>query len=184
MKNMKLLVAVVIFACLYSCAAVKVEPETKNIEITKNIQFGDITFTHAWENKESIITNEYVEKGQTLDNWQHLLAYRQYPSYDKPADIIKQYLTQIKPTQKPAIYQQGEGGEDLTLVFPIEAPDKSYLEFDIHRFVLEGGMVRSYQFAARNFKRDMSELGAEIKTNKNKWIVLIGKLKIADFNKL
>ncbi|WP_126452497.1 hypothetical protein [Sulfuriflexus mobilis] len=147
----------------------------------QDVQFDDIAFKHAWENKESIITNEYVEEGQTLDNWQHLLAYRQYPGHDEPAEVIRQYLTQIKPTQKPAVYKRDESSKDIILVFLVEADDKSHLEFNIHRFVAEDGIVRSYQFAARNFKRKLSALGDEISEKKSKWIGLVGRLRAADF---
>jgi hypothetical protein len=95
----------------------------------KRLAFGNMKFQHAWEEKKQIVTNEYVELGQTLENWQHMLAYRQYPGYTKPATIINAYFRQIKPTETPAIYRKDESGNDMIFVFLMEAPDKSYMEF-------------------------------------------------------
>jgi len=147
------------------------------------VSFDGRVFLHAWEDKASVITQEYIEKGRMLKDWEHLLAYRQYPGHTNPVEVIKQYLTQITPTQKPAVYQKGEQGQDVILVFLAEPIDKAYLEFDIHRFVLEDGMVRSYQFAARNFQRELTVLSDEITAHKNKWIGLVGKLNAARFEK-
>ncbi|WP_243370376.1 hypothetical protein [Geotalea sp. SG265] len=148
----------------------------------KDLSFAKMKFVHAWsDKKKAITTDEYVEPGKTLDNWQHMLAYRSYPTSKEPTSVIKTYLKQIKkPTQEPSVYRRSDS--DLMLVFLIEAPDKSYAEFNIHRFVAEDGMVRSYQFAARNWKRDFSSLTAEVKENREKWMEAVGNLKQSDFN--
>jgi len=147
----------------------------------QEITFDDMSFRHAWENPEGLPTSEYVEEGATLENWEHLLAYRRYPGRDKPAEMVNWYLKQIKPTQKPAMYQRAEKRRDVMLVFMILAPDKSYVEFNIHRFVLEDGMVRSYQFAARNYKRSLTELSQEIKEKKARWMECVWQLRAIDF---
>ncbi len=147
----------------------------------KRLAFGNMKFQHAWEEKKQIVTNEYVELGQTLENWQHMLAYRQYPGYTKPATIINAYFRQIKPTETPAIYRKDESGNDMIFVFLMEAPDKSYMEFNIHRFTLESGMVRSYQFAARNLRRDYDQLTSDIKNNRKFWIESVAKLNARSF---
>ena len=143
------------------------------VPVATNISLGKFKFSHAWSGGETIKTEEYVEEGQTLKNWQHLLAYRIYLGQTDPARIVSGYLKQIKPTQKPVIYQKGS---DLMLVFLIEAPDSSYTEFDIHRFTLEDGVVRSYQFAARNYERPLYELTDELKAYKGQWTEMVGKL--------
>jgi hypothetical protein len=143
-----------------------------------NVSFGQLKFSHAWSGGSTTKTEEYVEHGQTLDNWQHLLAYRIYSGQTDPAIVVKEYLKQIKPTQKPAIY---ENGRDVMLVFLMEAPDGSYTEFNIHKFTIEGGVVRSYQFAARNYERSLFELTDEIEANKEKWMGIVGKLTAKDF---
>jgi len=148
--------------------------------INQQIEFAGITFEYAWSSDKGGTTVEYVETGKTLDNWQHLLAYRVFKS-KKVATVINSYLKQIKPTQKPAIYKNQNSDSDLMLVFLMMPEDKSYVEFNIHRFVLEDGAVRSYQFASRDFQRESSELIDEIKTKKGEWMKLIGKLQYTDF---
>ena len=151
----------------------------------EKIHFGNISFHHAWESKESIITHVYVEDSQTLDNWQHLVIYREYPGALKTENVLKEYLAEINPVQKPSIYQhgykQGTLGRDYIIQFMEETPDSSYLEFVTHRFVLEGGTVRSYQFSARNFGRQLSELHEEVSANQTRWVELVEKLTAADF---
>lgn len=146
----------------------------------QKVQFGEITLKHAWDNNGSVITNEYIPEDQSLDNWQRMLTHRKYPGNKIPADVVRQYLTKIKPTQKPAVYEKGE--HNIILVFLIEPSDKSYVEFNIHRFVKENNIVQSYQFATRSRGKDLGSFTDMVIANKSAWIRLVGSLKATDFS--
>ena len=148
----------------------------------KSLKFESIEFEHAFSSQEGVPVEEYIDKGKTLKNWQYLLAYRTYKDFTKPNEVIKEYLKQINPSQEPTFFSK-DNKNDIILVFMIIAPDKTYIEFNIHRFVLEDKIVRSYQFARKATTAEFKSFDEELKLKKTKWLEEIGKLKTINFIK-
>ena len=155
----------------------------------KTIQFGDLEFHHAWENKGdsitqggNLITQEYITEGDTLDQWKTILVYRIYPGIDNIDEVINQYFSQIRPAQPPNVYKNEEDENDQTFVFLVAAPERAYIEYVIHRFLMINDEVRSYQFAARAIGSDTNYLREEIIKNKARWLALVVEMTDADFN--
>jgi len=105
--------------------------------------------------KSGAITNEYVPKGQTLENWKTLIAVRVWPKIDDVKEVTGEYIRQLAPVMlRDAKVFEPEGskpGTDVVFELYLAPADKSYLEYNLIRFVKESGTpgVKSYQFAER-----------------------------------
>lgn len=105
--------------------------------------------------KTGAITNEYVPRGQTLENWKTLIGVRVWPQIDKVAEVTGPYLRALEPVmvrETQAFEPEGsKPGEDVVFELYLAPADKSYLEYNLIRFVKESGTkgVKSYQFAER-----------------------------------
>lgn len=156
-------------------------PATTFAAPVRTIQFGNLEFHHAWENKENIITQEYITEEDTLDQWKKIIAYRIYPGNDNLDEVINQYFSQVEPAQPPTVYKKDEDNNDQLFVFMIADPERIYIEYVIHRFVMIDGKVRSYQFAARAIQKETNDLREEIVQNKEPWLDAVAKMTDADF---
>jgi hypothetical protein len=105
--------------------------------------------------KFGAITNEYVPKGQTLENWKTLIGVRVWPKIEELKEVTGPYLQQLEPVMvREAKVYEPEGskpGTDVVFELYLAPADKSYLEYNLIRFVKESGTpgVKSYQFAER-----------------------------------
>ena len=156
-------------------------PATTFASPVKTIQFGNLEFQHAWENKENIITQEYIPEGDTLDQWRKIIVYRIYPGTDNLDEVINQYFSQVEPAQPPTVYKKDEDNNDQLFVFMMADPERVYIEYVIHRFVMMNGEVRSYQFAARAIQKETNDLREEIVQNKESWMDAVSKMTDTDF---
>lgn len=147
----------------------------------KTIKFADLEFHHAWEKTDNIITQEYITGGDTLDQWRKIIVYRDYPGSDNLEEIINQYFSQVEPAQPPTVYKNEADENDRIFVFIIADPERVYIEYVIHRFVMRNGDVRSYQFAARAIQDETNDLREEIIQNKDAWVASVAKMTDADF---
>jgi hypothetical protein len=123
-----------------------------------NLQFGGVKYQLASVEigKDGSITNEYVPEGQTLDSWTTLVAVRQWTNATDIGDAVKPWLKMIRPllTKDVKVFRKPDSGkEDNDVVFEalLAAPDRSYIEINLHRFVKEKGSegVKAYQFAQK-----------------------------------
>jgi hypothetical protein len=105
--------------------------------------------------KDGAVTNEYVKHGENLEAWTTLLAVRLWPRSMDAHETARAWLRMVQPllSRKAHIYQRvrAGGSKDFIVEAWLSAPDKSYIEVNLHRFVAEehGQGVRAYQFAER-----------------------------------
>ncbi len=156
-------------------------PATAIASPVGTIQFGDQDFHHAWENNENIITQEYIPVGDALEQWRKIVVYRIYPGTDNLDEVINQYFSQVEPAQPPTIYKANDDDNDQIFVFMIADPERVYIEYVIHRFVMIDGEVRSYQFAARAIQDETNDLREEIVQNKEIWIDAVANMTDTTF---
>lgn len=123
-----------------------------------NLQFAGVKYHLASVElgKDDSITNEYVPAGQNLDSWTTLIAVRQWTNAKDIGDAAKPWLKMIRPllTKDVKVFNKPDSGKDDTdVVFEawLAAPDKSYIEINLHRFVKEKGSdgIKAYQFAQK-----------------------------------
>lgn len=121
------------------------------------LQFGGIEYRLAFVDvaKGGEITNEYVPPGETLKNWTTLLAVRSWPKRSDALQTANAWIDFVRRhTFKQAeTFQQTKSGPvtDVIVEVWLLAPDTSYLEPNLHRFVIEADTegVKAYQFAER-----------------------------------
>lgn len=100
------------------------------------------------------VTNEYLKQDETLDSWTTLLAVRLWPQAKAANETAQAWLRSVQPllSRQARLYerQNAAGGADVIVEAWLSAPDKSYIEANLHRFVAdEHGGVKAYQFAQR-----------------------------------
>lgn len=112
-----------------------------------------LAFVHV--GKQGEVVNEYVPRGENLENWKKMIAVREWPHAKELKEIVGPYVRKLQPLYaRDAQVFRPEGaevGEDIVFEFYLAPPDKSYLEYNLIRFVLEEESegVKSYQFAVR-----------------------------------
>ncbi len=103
--------------------------------------------------KNGAITNEYVLPGQNVNSWTSLLAVRQWPDAGTVGEVAAAWVKMVKPllTRDIEVYKPNEekGNNDIVVEAWLSAPDKSYIEINLHRFVKEPGVsgIKAYQYA-------------------------------------
>ncbi len=112
-----------------------------------------LAFVHV--GKQSEVVNEYVPRGGTLENWTTMIAVRQWPKAKALKEIIGPYVRNLQPlyARDAQVFrpEDAEDGNDIVFEFYLAPPDKSYLEYNLIRFVMEEESegVKSYQFGVR-----------------------------------
>ena len=103
--------------------------------------------------KDGTITNEYVPQGQTIENWTTLIGVRYWPNMSKVTKAADGWVAVIRNVlvQNAQSYAAPGVKDDIIVEAWLGAPDKSYFEIDLHRFVREHGLtgVKGYQYALR-----------------------------------
>lgn len=97
------------------------------------------------------ITNEYVPNGETIDSWTTLLAVRYWPKINKVGDATGPWVKMIHPLLCRNLGVFARNDNDVLLEAWLAAPNRSYIEIDLHRFVAEPGTggVKAYQYALK-----------------------------------
>lgn len=140
-----------------------------------------LAFVHVDES--GAITNEYVPRGQTLENWSTLIGVRVWPQAKEVAEIAGPYVRSLEPLMvrdSRALEPAGsEPGTDVVFELYLAPADKAYLEYNLIRFVREPGTpgVKSYQFAARSeYKLDAAV--TEYDQRRAAWLAAISGLQL------
>jgi hypothetical protein len=134
----------IVIMLVASCAALCAAPQ---------VDFDGVRYVLASVEvaKDGAVTNEYVPEGETIDSWTTLLAVRHWPKVKKIAKATDAWMAMVRPLlARDAVAYAADGKkDDLVLEAWLSAPDKSYIEANLHRFVLEDGTagVKAYQFA-------------------------------------
>jgi hypothetical protein len=143
------------FVALLLCLTAVVRAETKEVA------FAGVTYHLASVDvaKDGTVTNEYVPRGESIDDWSTLLAVRVWPRAKKLAEPIQAWMTMIHPllVRDANVYQRKEQeGQELIAEAWLAAPDHSYIEINLHRFVLQPKArgVKAYQFAQKIVMKD------------------------------
>lgn len=121
------------------------------------IQFAGVKYQLASVevSRDGTVTNEYVPQSESIDSWTTLVAVRHWPKVKRLGDAAGAWLKMIQPllTQKPGAFRSkdAKGDDDITFEAWISAPDRSYIEINLHRFLLKPGTegVTAYQFAQK-----------------------------------
>ena len=99
------------------------------------------------------ITDEYVPEGQSLTNWTTLMAVRRFGSASELKEVLPVYMRTIQPVLagKPYFLKRNgvDPSQEVMLVLLLVAPDKTYHEYNLHRFFRTPDGVTAYQFAQR-----------------------------------
>jgi len=112
-----------------------------------------VAFVDTAEN--GTITNEYIPRGETLQDWSSLIAVRVWPNIDTMQEAVGGYYQHIKPfcVETPDVHgiQTKTGQQEVILEAFLAPEDKSYLEYTRMRFMLNGETheATSYQFSRR-----------------------------------
>lgn len=124
---------------------------------TASVEIAGVKYHLAWVDvsKDGAITNEYVPMGETIDAWTTLLGVRYWPNAKRVADAVNPWIKMIHPllVRKAEIYgvTDSKNRDDIVIEAWLAAPDRSYIEINLHRFVIEPGAdgVKAYQFAQK-----------------------------------
>jgi hypothetical protein len=122
--------------------------------VTRTLTFDGVEYTLAWvDTSGNTTTNEYVPIGESLTEWSTLIGVRHFHKETKLEVVIPAYLETVRSvlaTEPEVLPRDGvELTEEATLVLFFVAPDQSYFEYDLHRFVASPDGVIAYQFALR-----------------------------------
>jgi hypothetical protein len=143
---------------------------------TPPLTFEGTKYHLAWTDvsEEGNLTNEYLTPGETLENWTTLIGVRQWPSVESLSDIVPPYLEERKPlfVARSEIYFPEDRKNDIVIEMFLGAPHLPYVEYNLHRFVMEEGTpgVKAYQFAQRiplTEDLDLSETQKHLETRLN-----------------
>ncbi len=141
-----------------------------------SVTFEGVSYFLAWRDisDEGNITVEYLKPGETLENWTTLIGVRQWPSVESLSDIVPPYLEERKPlfVARSEIYFPEDRKNDIVIEMFLGAPHLPYVEYNLHRFVMEEGTpgVKAYQFAQRiplTEDLDLSETQKHLETRLN-----------------
>lgn len=112
-----------------------------------------LAFVDVAEN--GTITNEYVSRGETLEDWKSLIAVRVWPNIDDMREAVGGYYHHIQDwcVETPAVrgIMTKSGQQEVILEAFLAPQDKSYLEYTRMRFMFNAKSreVTSYQFSRR-----------------------------------
>ena len=111
-----------------------------------------LAFTNVTDN---FVMNEYLLDGESLDDWSSMVAVMQFVNSDDVNDVLGPYLNRLRPLliseARSSAPSQDPHSSDVILEAYLAPPDRSYLEYNLIRFVEEVGTdgVKAYQFAIR-----------------------------------
>lgn len=101
------------------------------------------------------VINEYVPEGETITVWTTLLGVRHWPAAEKIGDAAGPWIKMVQPllTQQAGAFKTADAKSENDIIIEawLSAPDRSYIEINLHRFVTETGTegVKGYQFAQK-----------------------------------
>jgi hypothetical protein len=160
--DMRATAAAALCALLTGCAANAVGTATLSAPAApaspqadaKTITFDGVKYVLASVNiSRATTTNEYVPEGQSLTDWTTLIGVRRFAAARELKDVLPTYLGVIKPVLvgKPEFLKRKnvDASEEVMLVALLLAPDKTYHEYNLHRFFKTADGVTAYQFAQR-----------------------------------
>ena len=132
--------------------------------------------------KDGTVTNEYVPEGESIDSWTTLLGVRHWPKVKKVEKATEAWVAMVRSLLvRDAVSYVADGKKnDIVLEAWLSAPDKSYIEANLHRFVLEDGTVgvKAYQFAEKIRMSGGKGDPSRFLDHRNARFVDLGKLKL------
>jgi len=132
--------------------------------------------------KDGTVTNEYVAEGESIDSWTTLLGVRHWPKVKQVEKATEAWVAMVRPLlARDAVAYAAQGKKnDVVLEAWLSAPDKSYIEANLHRFVLEDGTVgvKAYQFAEKIKMSEGKGDPSRFLEHRNARFADLGKLKV------
>lgn len=148
---MRFLLAICMFAFATNIGAEEKQIQSSCVEFASNRY--ELAFVDSGD--KSGITNEYLQAGDTLDEWSSMIAVRQWPEIDRVSDLSGPYLEQVRArfVRNAQVFSPPPKtvGTDFILELYLAPPDHSYIEYNLIRFGKEPGQrgVKMYQYALR-----------------------------------
>jgi hypothetical protein len=103
--------------------------------------------------KNGTITNEYVPLGENINSWTKLFAVRYWPKTSTIKEATNAWVSMIRPllARDAVMFAADKNPNDVIIEAWLSAPDKSYIEANLHHFIVEDGTigVKAYQFAEK-----------------------------------
>lgn len=144
--------------------------------VAPSLTFEGEKYHFAWKDvsKEGNITNEYLKKGETLEEWTTMIGVRNWPAAGELSDVVAPYVESMQQyyVTNAEIYTPQDAKDDIIIEMFLGAPNVPYVEYNLHRFVIEKGTpgVKAYQFAQRiplTEDLDLSETRTHLETRLN-----------------
>lgn len=193
---MKNLIVLLLAFCLSACASTDNNFESRNKNILtsklgkkqKYITFANKKYYFKWASKGiAPKVNEYVLANESVESWSSLIGVRFYENAIQLKDVLPSYMSSIKSflVARPDFIgrRMADPTKDVTLILILTPENKSYYEYDFHRFMVVDGGVKTYQFAVRFPKLTKQYVDIVLK-NQNKWLRELWHLNIDVYDKL
>jgi hypothetical protein len=118
------------------------------------IEFNGVKYILASTNvSKNTVTNEYVPIGESIDSWTTLIGVRYWPEILTANEGSNFWVSKIRSSlvRDAAAYAAAGKKNDLIVEAWLAPKDRSFVEINLHRFVVEEGTVgiKAYQFAQR-----------------------------------
>jgi hypothetical protein len=130
------------------------------------------------------VFTEYVPEGETLDSWTRMVAVWHWPAHRSTKEVAGRWLARVQPllTQPPQVLASKDPARKDELIAEgwISAPDKSYVEINLYRFVPPGlgvGVI-GYQYAEKIRMRGGKGVVTEFVENRNALMVALRELTL------
>lgn len=89
---------------------------------------------------ENVRINEYLRKGETVDEWNRMFTVRHYKNAKELKDAVNPYLEQIKPYRTVPIdafkNKNSKNKADVVFTTMLLDPKGDYTEIVVHRFIV------------------------------------------------
>ena len=137
---------------------------------TPSLVFSGETYYLAYSVQgDGMWLNEYLKPGDTLEKWTDMLALRDYGQSEltpkQAAASVARNLAATNPQARYAIIENEKTGEVIIDFFTWAG---STMEFNVFKFSKVNGVLKSYQFAHREYD-DMEKMKAFL-SDKQSWV--------------
>jgi len=164
-----------VFALTFCAALQAAEPTVKFAGIEYHL-------ASVEAGKSGAMTNEYVPGGETVDDWTSLIGVRQWPGVEKPEDVAGAWMKMVQPllTKEAEVFRAETTANDFIVEAWLSAPDRSYIEINLHRFVAEPGTkgVKAYQFAIKIPMHDGKGDPSQFLKNRDACFAALARMKL------
>ncbi len=150
----------------------------------KTIIFDEEEYHLAFTQKGYYL-NEFILKGDNLDNWKKMLSTRVITGIDNPKKYAQELANQIKTNYPKSPYEIVFNSKaNIAIIDFFIFNDKVY-EYNIFKIIpitinnIES--IKIYQFAFRCYDECSKEEQQTLEKNRHHWIDLVSKAEVPEF---